>query len=132
MNVSITIQLNKFSFLIFCSVSKCKKFPACLFGDKCLYIHPNVRFSNFLISKIPCRFGTRCTRVNCSYSHPRIFPKFRRGRGFGRGSFKQYSTSLGLILFVKNSRRIMYQILTDNLKKDEMQILFEFIFLKCE
>lgn len=39
-----------------------RKFPACPYGKKCLYIHPQV----------PCRFGNKCTRPNCNYTHPKI------------------------------------------------------------
>jgi hypothetical protein len=39
---------------------KCPFFPKCVFGDKCLYIHPN----------IACKYGFYCTRVGCAYSHP--------------------------------------------------------------
>jgi zinc finger CCCH domain-containing protein 14 len=31
-----------------------------MFGEKCLYIHPN----------ISCKFGYYCTRLGCAYSHP--------------------------------------------------------------
>ena len=38
----------------------CPYFPTCKFGDKCCYIHP----------QIPCKFGFRCTRMGCAYTHP--------------------------------------------------------------
>ena len=38
----------------------CPFFPKCLYGDRCIYIHPH----------IPCKFGIYCTRINCAYSHP--------------------------------------------------------------
>jgi len=31
-----------------------------MFGEKCLYIHPN----------ITCKYGFYCTRPGCAYSHP--------------------------------------------------------------
>ncbi len=37
-----------------------RNFPACPFGDQCLYIHP----------QIPCKFGLACSRQGCNYSHP--------------------------------------------------------------
>jgi hypothetical protein len=39
---------------------QCKAFPNCIFGKKCLYIHP----------ALPCKFGLHCTRPNCAYTHP--------------------------------------------------------------
>ena len=41
---------------------ECKYFPKSSYGDKCLYIHP----------EIPCKFGDACTRMNCAYSHKHI------------------------------------------------------------
>ena len=38
----------------------CPYFPTCMYGDKCMYIHPN----------IPCKYGCCCTRIGCNYSHP--------------------------------------------------------------
>lgn len=38
----------------------CPYFPTCMYGDKCMYIHPN----------IPCKYGYCCTRIGCNYSHP--------------------------------------------------------------
>lgn len=35
----------------------CKSFPNCKFGDKCLYIHPN------------CKFDASCTRRDCPFTH---------------------------------------------------------------
>lgn len=59
---------------------QCPKFPACWFGDNCLYIHPS----------IPCKFGHFCTRTNCSYKHPGMMSAFGngslRGRRGNRGS----------------------------------------------
>lgn len=40
---------------------KCKYFPACSNGEKCLYLHP----------EIDCKFGLKCTRQNCTYTHPK-------------------------------------------------------------
>lgn len=58
---------------------QCPKFPACWFGDNCLYIHPS----------IACKFGHFCTRPNCSYKHPGMMSAFGngglRGRRGGRG-----------------------------------------------
>ena len=34
-----------------------RNFPNCLYGDKCMYVHPT------------CKFDTACTRPNCIYSH---------------------------------------------------------------
>ena len=41
----------------------CKYFPACRMGDKCIYLHPEE----------DCKFGLKCTRVNCTYKHPKGF-----------------------------------------------------------
>eukprot|EP01016_Furgasonia_blochmanni_P044228 TRINITY_DN6126_c0_g1_i1.p1 TRINITY_DN6126_c0_g1~~TRINITY_DN6126_c0_g1_i1.p1 ORF type:complete len:422 (-),score=51.58 TRINITY_DN6126_c0_g1_i1:61-1326(-) len=40
----------------------CPYFPKCSFGDRCLYIHP----------QIECRFGVGCQRPDCAYTHPHI------------------------------------------------------------
>jgi len=39
----------------------CKLFPACPFGKKCRFIHPD----------IPCEYGSMCLRLGCSYTHPK-------------------------------------------------------------
>jgi len=39
----------------------CQLFPKCPYGKDCRYIHPD----------IPCKYGSICQRLNCSYSHPR-------------------------------------------------------------
>lgn len=41
-------------------IYQCPYFPTCIYGVKCIYIHPN----------IPCKFGYYCTRLGCNYSHP--------------------------------------------------------------
>nr|XP_055042883.1 zinc finger CCCH domain-containing protein 14 isoform X2 [Misgurnus anguillicaudatus] len=38
-------------------VTQCKMFPSCKFGDKCLFIHPN------------CKFDAKCTKVDCPFTH---------------------------------------------------------------
>lgn len=46
---------------------QCKHFPHCIFGDKCINIHP----------QIPCKFGLNCKRPNCAYVHPGIMHMIR-------------------------------------------------------
>lgn len=51
---------------------ECNKFPNCSFGDKCLYIHPDV--SSLSLSyplQVACKFGYHCTRQGCAYKHPK-------------------------------------------------------------
>lgn len=58
-----------------------------MFGDKCCYIHPNIRkyYYNIYIQYIiyiqylACKYGYYCTRIGCSYSHP---AGFNPGMGF--------------------------------------------------
>ncbi|KAJ8341585.1 hypothetical protein SKAU_G00338760 [Synaphobranchus kaupii] len=38
-------------------ITQCKTFPHCSFGDKCLFIHPN------------CKYNDQCTRLDCPYTH---------------------------------------------------------------
>jgi len=45
----------------------CPKFPKCAFGESCLYIHPS----------IACKFGAECMRPDCAYTHPRM-PMFNK------------------------------------------------------
>ena len=40
----------------------CKHFPHCMYGDKCINIHPSV----------PCKFGYSCTKPNCPFVHPAV------------------------------------------------------------
>lgn len=39
----------------------CQYFPSCVYGDKCIYIHP----------MISCKYGDHCKRIHCNYSHPK-------------------------------------------------------------
>lgn len=41
---------------------QCKHFPHCIFGDKCIYIHPQIN----------CNYGLNCKRPNCAYVHPTL------------------------------------------------------------
>ncbi|XP_035283931.1 zinc finger CCCH domain-containing protein 14-like isoform X8 [Anguilla anguilla] len=38
-------------------ITHCKTFPHCSFGDKCLFIHPD------------CKYNAQCTRADCPYTH---------------------------------------------------------------
>jgi len=40
----------------------CKNFPACTFGDTCLYIHPR------------CKFDVACSNLACNFSHSQAVP----------------------------------------------------------
>ena len=72
----------------------CPKFPACWFGDKCIYIHPS----------IICKYGRNCNRPKCSYNHPQMRVGFhirRRGR---RGNYYRKKSRGGrppLVIHVK-------------------------------
>ena len=39
----------------------CQYWPKCTYGDKCLYVHPEIQ----------CKFAEACTRPNCAYKHPK-------------------------------------------------------------
>lgn len=43
-------------------VAQCKAFPHCSFGDKCLFIHPE------------CKYNAQCTKVDCPYTHNKAKP----------------------------------------------------------
>uniref|UniRef100_A0A023EX33 Zinc finger CCCH domain-containing protein 14 n=1 Tax=Triatoma infestans TaxID=30076 RepID=A0A023EX33_TRIIF len=40
----------------------CRLFPACHYGDKCLYIHP------------ACKFADKCMNINCPFAHTSATP----------------------------------------------------------
>lgn len=49
----------------------CKHFPHCMYGDKCVNIHPAVN----------CKFGVSCTRPNCVFQHPTFMNVVNKSQG---------------------------------------------------
>lgn len=112
---------------------QCKKFPACWFGDDCLYIHPSIK----------CKYGHYCTREGCSYEHPHLMstlgppkgkyylkrrkPDLRQiGQRLGkprtfRKPFKNYQTTIKIVDINKitNLPKNLYKNKT---KKNQMEI----------
>jgi len=46
---------------------KCRDLPNCPRGDKCGFYHSEEDKVNY-----PCRFGSRCKKVGCEFTHPKI------------------------------------------------------------
>ncbi|KAJ3179545.1 hypothetical protein HDU85_004818 [Gaertneriomyces sp. JEL0708] len=60
----------------------CPDYPNCAKGAQCLYIHPGQQNTGGNV--VLCRFGTRCTRPDCNFTHPMGYvPPMGRGRGRG-------------------------------------------------
>lgn len=45
---------------------------ACVFGNRCVFRHPNEKNMNEYMAKVAtimCRYGKSCAHTNCPYNH---------------------------------------------------------------
>ena len=65
---------------------KCTFFPKCQYGDKCLYIHP----------EIDCKIGFACSNTNCNYKHP------KKGAVGGINALAQSANLMNLLMMASS------------------------------